>query len=195
MFVSREGSHQVVATADLVDGLYGLQTAHRSANTATSGCNGVDLHAQLGHAPADVLRKMVATNMIKDVKVPLTSSGSSACRGCQQGKWSKNHSYATKDKSSYDTFELLHFDICGPMEMNSLGGSKYLLLIVDEASGCMKGSCLSVKSESENYTTRYVTMVPAQLGKKVKFDTTKPASSQPTRFNCSTKMKALSNKR
>ena len=81
MFVARKGSQQVVATADLVDGLYRLHTAYRSANVTTSGNNGVDLHARMGHAPADVLRKMVATNMIKDVKVPLKSSGSSACRG------------------------------------------------------------------------------------------------------------------
>uniref|UniRef100_A0AAV1TYC4 Integrase catalytic domain-containing protein n=1 Tax=Peronospora matthiolae TaxID=2874970 RepID=A0AAV1TYC4_9STRA len=54
------------------------------------------------------------------------------------------------------------------MEMNSLGGSKYLLLIVDESSGCMKGFCLRVKSESENYITRYIKMVQAQFGKKVK---------------------------
>uniref|UniRef100_A0AAV1TY31 Integrase catalytic domain-containing protein n=1 Tax=Peronospora matthiolae TaxID=2874970 RepID=A0AAV1TY31_9STRA len=54
------------------------------------------------------------------------------------------------------------------MQMNSLGGSKYLLLLVNEASGCMKGFCLRVKSESENYITRYITMVQAQFDKKVK---------------------------
>lgn len=53
--------------------------------------------------------------------------------------------------------------------MNPLGGSKYLPLIVDDASGCMKGFCLRVKSESENYITRYINRVQAQFGKKVKF--------------------------
>uniref|UniRef100_A0AAV1TB54 Retrovirus-related Pol polyprotein from transposon TNT 1-94-like beta-barrel domain-containing protein n=1 Tax=Peronospora matthiolae TaxID=2874970 RepID=A0AAV1TB54_9STRA len=168
MFVARKGSQQVVATADLVDGLYWIHTAHRSANATTNGCNGVDLHARMVHAPADVLRKMVVTNMIKDVKVPLTSSGSTACRGCQQGKMVQKPFPCNQDKRRYDTFELLHVDICGPMEMNSLGGSKYLLLIVDEASRRMMGFCLRVKSESENCITRYIKMVQAQYGKKVK---------------------------
>uniref|UniRef100_A0AAV1UXD7 Polyprotein n=1 Tax=Peronospora matthiolae TaxID=2874970 RepID=A0AAV1UXD7_9STRA len=117
----------------------------------------------------DVLRKMIATNMIKDVRVPLKSGGATTCRGCQQGKMVQKPFPSNRDKRSYDTFELLHLDICGPMEKDSLGGSKYLLLIIDEASGCMKGFCLRVKSESEDYIRKYITMVQTQFCKKVKF--------------------------
>ncbi|KAG4037401.1 hypothetical protein PC123_g27034 [Phytophthora cactorum] len=79
---------------------------------------------------------------------------------------------SNRDKRHYDTFELLHFDICGPMEENSLGGSKYLLLIVDEASGCMKGFCLRAKSESEDCIKTiktYIMKVQTPFDKKVKF--------------------------
>ncbi|KAG2799842.1 hypothetical protein PC118_g25515 [Phytophthora cactorum] len=94
--------------------------------------------------------------MIKDAKAPSKSSGTSVCRGCQQGKMVQKPFPSNRDKRHYDTFELLHFDICGPMEENSLGGSKYLLLIVDEASGCMKGFCLRAKSESEDCIKTYI---------------------------------------
>ncbi|KAG2964949.1 hypothetical protein PC120_g27310 [Phytophthora cactorum] len=149
MHVSRKDSKLVVATADLVDGLYWLRTPQRSANAATSGRT-VDLHARMGHAPVEVLRKMVDNKKIKDAKAPSNN----------------------RDKRRYDTFELLHFDICGSMEETSLGGSKYLLLIVDEASGCMKGFCLRAKSESEDCIKTiktYIMKVQKQFGKKVKF--------------------------
>ena len=139
MFVARKDSKKVVATADLVNGLYWLCTAQRSANMTARANSGADLHARMGHAPADVLRKMVTTKMIKDSEAPVKTSELRTCRGCQLGKMVSKPFRTNCDKRSYDTFELLHFDICGPMEVNSLGGSKYLLLIVDEASGCMKG--------------------------------------------------------
>uniref|UniRef100_A0AAV1TJN9 Integrase catalytic domain-containing protein n=1 Tax=Peronospora matthiolae TaxID=2874970 RepID=A0AAV1TJN9_9STRA len=150
MQVKRNNSTQVVATADLVDGLYWLRTPQRSANAATR--NGtIDLHARMGHAPLEVLRKIVATGMIKDAKAPLKSTGPSVCRGCQQEKM------------------LLHFDICGPMEQVSIGGSRYLLLVVDEASGCMKGFCLRSKSESEDCIKNHIIKIQTQFGTKIKF--------------------------
>ncbi|KAF1332330.1 putative Integrase, partial [Globisporangium splendens] len=76
---------------------------------------------------------------------------------------------SNEEKRTYGVFELIHFDICGPMEVESIGGSKYLLLIVDEASGSMKGFCLHNKSDSEALLKKFIIQVGNQFGKRVKF--------------------------
>uniref|UniRef100_A0AAV1TI36 Integrase catalytic domain-containing protein n=1 Tax=Peronospora matthiolae TaxID=2874970 RepID=A0AAV1TI36_9STRA len=55
------------------------------------------------------------------------------------------------------------------MEVDSLGGSKYLLLTVDEGSGCMKDFSLRANSDSEECIKKYIVAVQTQFDYKVKF--------------------------
>uniref|UniRef100_A0AAV1UJX4 Integrase catalytic domain-containing protein n=1 Tax=Peronospora matthiolae TaxID=2874970 RepID=A0AAV1UJX4_9STRA len=86
-----------------------------------------------------------------------------------KGKWSKNHSQAIVTSEVTTRSRCSIWTSADPWKKDSLGGSKYLLLIMDEASGCMKGFCLHSKSESEEYIRKYITMVQTQFDKKVKF--------------------------
>uniref|UniRef100_A0AAV1VN33 Integrase catalytic domain-containing protein n=1 Tax=Peronospora matthiolae TaxID=2874970 RepID=A0AAV1VN33_9STRA len=73
----------------------------------------------------------------------------------------------TKNPASHGRAK--HIDTCGPMEVDSLGGSKYLLLTVDEGSGCMKGFSLRANSDSEECIKKYIVAVQTQFDYKVKF--------------------------
>ena len=102
MRVSRKDSYQVVTTADLVDGLYWLRTAQRSANAATS-LKTIDRHARMNHAPVQVLRKMVNMDMIKDASTSMTQNLSSTCRGCHQGRMVQIPFPSNRDKHHYES--------------------------------------------------------------------------------------------
>ncbi|KAG2779459.1 hypothetical protein Pcac1_g10394 [Phytophthora cactorum] len=111
MHVSRKDSKLVVATADLVDGLYWLRTPSAIGECSDKWKNGRLACAYGSHAPVEVLRKMVdtkmvATKMIKDAKAPSKSSGTSVFAVVNKARWSKNVP-SNRDKRHYDTFELL----------------------------------------------------------------------------------------
>ncbi|GAB9475053.1 Copia protein [Globisporangium polare] len=61
------------------------------------------------------------------------------------------------------------FDICGQMKVESIGGSKNLLLIVDEASGSMKGLSLECKFDNDAALKKFIALVASQFSKNVKF--------------------------
>ncbi|KAG6606576.1 Integrase catalytic core protein [Phytophthora cinnamomi] len=64
MHIAQKKSKKIVASADLIDGLYWLRVPSCAANSVSkASVNAVDLHARLGHAPNDVLRKMVSSGM------------------------------------------------------------------------------------------------------------------------------------
>ena len=65
--------------------------------------------------------------------------------------------------ASADLIDGLYW-LCTQREQESLGGSKYLLLIVNEASGCMMKYYLC-KSESEDIIKTYILKVQTQFRK------------------------------
>ena len=110
---------------------------------------------------------MTKSEMTMDAKITQVNNDAALCKGCQEGKMVQQLYRSSQEGRKYKLFELLHYDICGPMEALSIGGSKYLLLMVDEATGCMKGYCLKLKLESEKCILDYIDKVKTQFGAKV----------------------------
>ncbi|GBO06534.1 Retrovirus-related Pol polyprotein from transposon TNT 1-94 [Araneus ventricosus] len=69
------------------------------------------------------------------------------CDSCNLGKISRKfHPLITNDQSN-DVLELIRTDLCGPVHVESLGSSKYFLIIVDDYSGMYLSLFLKSKTE------------------------------------------------
>ena len=74
------------------------------------------------------------------------------CEGCVYGKQSRKLFPVSKAWRASNYLELVHADVCGRLSVESLGGSRYFLLFIDDYSGMSWVYFLKLKSERfENF--------------------------------------------
>ena len=71
------------------------------------------------------------------------------CKQCQLGKMSRS-SFKSKNYTSSEILELVHTDLCGPINPLSYYGARYYILFVDDYSRMMVVMYLKEKSKDFN---------------------------------------------
>ena len=160
-------SNALIASATLKNGMYKLDRPKNKVHGANSVSVADNIHlwhSRLGHPSTDSM------NRIKNGVVTGTNfknSLSEPCEVCVQGK---QHRLPFKPhvKNSSRPLELIHSDLCGPMEENSLGGSKYFLTFVDDFTHKVFVYFLRNKSEVHDVFQEFKNMVENQTGNRIK---------------------------
>ncbi|CDF39664.1 unnamed protein product [Chondrus crispus] len=127
----RRGS-TVVATATLVGELYVLDIVSDigSAHAATLQT----WHERFAHVHSQGIASMIRDNANK-INNTDNDCISEKCSACVYGK--ANRSVIPKERSSrraYFCLDLVHSDVCGPLEVQSIGGAKYFITFIDDHS-------------------------------------------------------------
>jgi hypothetical protein len=90
-------------------------------------------HQRLGHLNFTNMFKIASKEVVKDLpKMKDTWKG--VCGPCQLGKQTCTAHKKTSGILTSRNLELLHMDLMGPTRTSSLGGKKYILVIVDDYS-------------------------------------------------------------
>ena len=89
------------------------------------------------------------------------------CKQCQLGKMTKS-SFKRKTYTSKEVLELVHTDLCGPIEVQSYKRDKYIMLFVDDYSRMMTVMFLKKKSNAFQMFKWYFTKVEKETGKSLK---------------------------
>lgn len=86
---------------------------------------------------------------------------------CCEGKQSRLP-FSHIGKRSTDLLEIVHADVCGPMEVKSINGSRYFLLLVDDFSRMSFAYFLKSKCDVFSCFKQFMSMVENQKGKQIK---------------------------
>ena len=120
-------------------------------------------HERLGHQNIQYV-----INCLKNHNITISDKDNTFfCDSCMLGKQHK-FSFKPSTTSSDKVGEIIHADLCGPMQKDSIGGSKYFLLIKDDYTHYRMVYFLKHKNEVKNIIGTVIQKVKTDTGCKVK---------------------------
>ena len=115
------------------------------------------LHQHLGHLNWSTLRHVVGK------PTDLEPRELSTCEGCQLGKQTR-HQYTSSTHRATTPFQLIHIDLCGPMQSDSIQGNKYFMIIVDNYTSAYFVHHLRTKDQALECFKAFHSYVKTALG-------------------------------
>lgn len=154
----------LVASAVLTNGVYKLRVPDSIVVNMT--VSGSTWHRRMGHLNSKYLNKMTSAveGMNLQEKVDLDKS---SCKVCCEGKQCRLP-FTKEGSRSEEILQLVHTDISGPMEHESLGGSRYYILFIDDFSRMIFIYFIKHKSEALSCFAEFKAKVEKQTNKKIK---------------------------
>jgi transposase InsO family protein len=160
----------VIAAGKLSPDMYELRVPHRSLavkqNQHTPNCQH-SWHRRFGHRhPEDVqnleIKKMATGLRIQDCGIP------EVCECCITGKMSRCPIPKKATTRAISVLELVHTDLCGPMQNATPSGKRYFMTMIDNYSGFTEVYFLKFKSEVSKFINEYIKYAENKFEKKVK---------------------------
>ena len=121
----------------LISGVRTLDNCYGLVPDADIVCNSICLpnedlqHQQMGHASYKHLS--IVSKHESVLGIPKLSRMSNVVYGpCQLGKQTKAKHLSTQTSTTSRPLELLHLDLMGPTRTESLGGKRYIMVVVND---------------------------------------------------------------
>ena len=116
-----QDNYRVIATGSRLGGLYKLDAIKGNHEAlAASTISDVELwHQRYGHLNQNDLMLLQKKSMVEGL--PVIKNDHIECDACALGKRHQNEFLNYEEKRQTELLELIHTDVCGPMQARSLG--------------------------------------------------------------------------
>nr|GFA87983.1 integrase, catalytic region, zinc finger, CCHC-type, peptidase aspartic, catalytic [Tanacetum cinerariifolium] len=107
-------------------------------------------HRRLSHMNFGAINYLVIQGFVRGLP-KLNFEKNHLCSACAMGKSKKKSHKPKSEDTNQEKLYLLHMDLCGPMDVESVNGNKYILVIVDDYSRFTWVKCLRTKDEAQYF--------------------------------------------
>ena len=171
----------VVATAERGhDGLYYVSSGQRPTALLTKAKETPQLwHRRYAHLGYDALAKLVRGGLVAGIDVPADAFSAAKVAACEPCIMAKQHRQPFGSSASKSTkpLQLVHMDVCGPLQEPSLGGSRYLATFLDDYTKLSVVRPIAAKSDVAAVVQEVFQMLETQCGGRVRSVRTTTARS------------------
>ena len=120
-------------------------------------------HLILGHISIDRINRLTKDGSLRELRV----SSLHVCESCVEGKMTKRP-FSGKGEKAKEPLELVHSDVCRPLNIQARGGYEYFISFIDDCSRYGYISLMQRKSEAYEKFKEFRAEVEKQLGKTLK---------------------------
>ncbi|UYV70772.1 hypothetical protein LAZ67_8000555 [Cordylochernes scorpioides] len=125
-----------------------------------------DWHKRLGHLNEEYMKQMLKNNSVHNFNTQ--SQNMDTCQVCIQAKHPRTPFKPVLYPQSTRPLDLIHIDLIGPIQEESIGGAKYVLTLVDDFSRKIFVEFLSSKLETFDIIRSFIEEIEKEKEIKVK---------------------------
>ena len=118
-------------------------------------------YGHLHHAALDTLKCGLVTGL------PGIGGVATPCNSCVQAKHTRSPFLDSKHTAT-GVLDIVHSDVCGPIQVQSKGGARYFLTFIDDCSRYVTVYCLPSRDGVLDCFKKFLTEAERQTGKKLK---------------------------
>ena len=162
--VLKDGKELIIGCL-LRDKLYSVNTIeYAQVSTADSVPSLAVWHRRLGHLNYTYMNQLMKKEMVDGMNCASGTPTQKECEACVLGKMQKKPFPKQSQHRATKPYEIVHSDVCGPMQVESKGGSRCMLTFTDDYSRYTTAYFIKSKSEVLSKFMEYVNSVEKHTG-------------------------------
>ena len=140
---------KAMAFGSVINNLYALNVANISTDQSEKALVAtLDIwHQRFAHVNASSIQSMSHHGVVKGL-ILKPSNIEKSCNGCILGKSHRTPIPRQSHSHTSNVLDLVHSDVLGPVEVESIGGSKYFISFIDNHSNWFFAHTMRHKSEA-----------------------------------------------
>ena len=165
--ILKDGKEFVIGCL-LHDKLYSVNTKeYAQVSIADSTASPAVWHFRLGHLNYTYMNQLMKKEMVNGMNYASGTQTQKICEACVLGKMQKKPFPKQSQHRTTRPYEIVHSDVCGPIQVESKGGSRYMLTFTDDYSRYTTVYFIKSKNEVLSKFMEYVNSVDKLTGRHI----------------------------